>query len=397
MAVAKPINVMFVINGLGTGGAQRSLLELLPRLADAEIRPSIVVLDSLDEGVEGEVRERGYPVRVVDERNVAARIARLRRMITTEQPNIVHTAIFESDLAGRVAAIRKPAAVLTSLVNTSYDPIRLKDPNVRARRLRAAKQIDAWTARHLTTHFHAISHAVKAAAIQDLGIRPDRVTVIERGRDISRLGEPSPERRARSRTSLGLGETDRVLLTVGRQEYQKGQRFLLEAMSLLREQPNLVLLIAGRRGHASPDLDRTVRQLGLEDRVRLLGHRLDVPELLAAADVFVFPSLYEGLGGALIEAMALGMPVVASKIDAIEEVVENGGSATLVESGRPAELAAAIASLLDDPVRARAFADRGREIFFERFTLDRSAERMIELYRSLAMAAPRSGRTAVAT
>lgn len=391
MVAAKPFKIMFVINGLGTGGAQRSLLELLPRLAEADLRSSVVVLHSLDEGVEDEVRELGYPVRVLDSSSVPTRIARLRRMISTERPNIVHTAIFDSDLVGRIAAVRKPVAVLTSLVNTSYDPVRLKDPNVRSWRLQAAKQIDAWTARHLTTHFHAISQAVKEAAVRDLGVRRDRVTVIERGRDVGRLGEPGPERCARHRASLGLGETERVLLTVGRQEFQKGHRFLLEAMWLLREQANLVLLIAGRRGHASPDLARIVDQLGLDDRVRFLGHRDDVPELLAAADLFVFPSLYEGLGGALIEAMALGLPVVASRIRAIEEVVEDGRSATLVEPGRPEELAAAIADLLDDRAKATSFGIRAREIFLERFTLDRSAERMIDLYRYLATAGARGG------
>ena len=285
------------------------------------------------------------------------------------------------------------AAVLTSLVNTPYDPVRLQDPNVRSTRLRALKQIDGWTARHLTAHFHAISHAVKESAVKDLGIRPHRVTVIERGRDTVRLGDPGPERRARSRRALGIDEADRVLVNVGRQEFQKGQRDLLEAVALLAKRPNLVLLIAGRRGHASQDLDRAVHDLGLEDRVRFLGHREDVPELLAAADLFVFPSLYEGLGGALIEAMALAVPVVTSRIDAIEEVVEGGRGAALVAPGRPAELAAAIADLLDDPVRARALGDRGRSIFLERFTLDRSADRMVQLYRSLAIAGGRNRRT----
>jgi glycosyltransferase involved in cell wall biosynthesis len=116
----------------------------------------------------------------------------------------------------------------------------------------------------------------------------------------------------------------------------------------------------------------------------VLGHRNDLPEVLAASDVFAFPSLYEGLGGAAIEAMALGLPVLASDLPALREVVENGASALLVPPADPFALATALARLLDNEALRRRLGARGREIFRARFTLDRSQERMIELYRELA-------------
>ncbi|HXF71606.1 MAG TPA: glycosyltransferase, partial [Actinomycetota bacterium] len=148
--------------------------------------------------------------------------------------------------------------------------------------------------------------------------------------------------------------------------------------------PRLRLLIAGRRGHASGRLDAALRRLRLDGAARLLGQRDDVPELLAAADIFVFPSLYEGLGGALIEAMALGLPIVASDLPAIREVVEEGSNAILVPPASPSDLAGAIESLVDDPARRAAMGARSREIFEERFTLERSVERMVDLYRRVA-------------
>jgi glycosyltransferase involved in cell wall biosynthesis len=114
--------------------------------------------------------------------------------------------------------------------------------------------------------------------------------------------------------------------------------------------------------------------------VRFLGHRKDVPEVLAAGDVFVFPSLYEGFGGALLEAMALGLPIVASDIPAVREVVDDGANAILVPPGDAPALASAIDGLLDDTGRRQAFGARGRTMFCERFVLDRVAEQMLAFY-----------------
>jgi glycosyltransferase involved in cell wall biosynthesis len=128
------------------------------------------------------------------------------------------------------------------------------------------------------------------------------------------------------------------------------------------------------------ELQRALDQLGIDERVKFLGHREDVPEILAAGDVFVFPSLYEGLGGSLIEAMALGLPIVASDIPAVREVVEENRNALLVSPASPEDLALSIARILEDHELARRFGQRSVEIFHERFTLDKSATRMIQLY-----------------
>jgi glycosyltransferase involved in cell wall biosynthesis len=279
-------------------------------------------------------------------------------------------------------------------VNTSYDSARLADPRVPPARLWAVKLVDGWTARHLTNHFHAVTEAVKRSAVAALGIPPSRITVIERGRDRGRLGKPGPERRGAARARLGLSDADEVIVTVGRQEFQKGQVHLLEAVAALADRPRLVLLAAGRRGHVSGELADAVHRLGLEGRARFLGHREDVPELLAAADLFAFPSLYEGLGGALIEAMALALPIVASDIPAVAEVVERDRNALLVEAGNANELARAIAALLDDRDLARSFATRSAAIFEQRFSLRRSAERSLAMYRRVLA---ERGRTAPAS
>lgn len=379
------MRIVYVINGLGTGGTERSLAELLPVLRAAGIAPTVVCLHHRAEGVEREIRDTGFDVRFLDAGGWIGRIRELRRLLRQERPDVVHTTIFESDVIGRLAAAGSGSTVVSSLVNTSYDSSRLGDRNVSPIKLWAARQADGWTARHLTHHLHAITDAVKTSSARALRLDAERITVVERGRDPVRLGRPSHERRLVARQALGLDERAEVVLNVGRQEYQKGQVDLLRAVEMLAaRRPTLVLVQAGRRGHASPELEAVAAAPGLAGRVRLLGHRDDVPELLAASDVFAFPSRYEGLGGAVIEAMALGLPIVTTTAPALLEVVEPDRNALVVPPGRPDLLADALETLLDDAPRRASFGARSREIFLERFTLEGTARRLLGLYRQIS-------------
>ena len=377
------MKILFVIDSLGAGGAERSLAELLPALEEAGIEPIIACLDHRTYGVEAEVVASGADVRFLPRRPIA-RLRELRRIVAKESPDLIHTTILASNLVGRLASIGTRVKVLTSLVNTPYAPIRKQDPRVRPMALAAVRLVDIATARRLTDHFHAITEAVKSWAVADMGIDPSLITVVHRGRDPDRLGETGPERKRSARRALGLKDDDQVVLTVGRQEFQKGQRYLLEAVAALApSRPNLRLLMAGRRGASSPELDRMLAAPELAGRVHVLGHREDVPDLLAASDLFAFPSLFEGLGGSVLEAMALGLPIVASDLPAVREIVEEGKNALLVPVEDQDELAEAIDRILQDRSLARAFGQRSREIFLERFTSTRSTEAMIDLYRQL--------------
>ena len=145
----------------------------------------------------------------------------------------------------------------------------------------------------------------------------------------------------------------------------------------------LKVLIAGNEGNFSGELKALCEKNSTEGFVRLLGHRDDIPVLLSAADIFVFPSLYEGAAGAVVEAMALGLPIVASDIPSIREIVEPGRNGILVEPGSPEKLAKAIDLLMEDKEKRALFGRRSREIFLERYTSDRSMSRMIVLYEEV--------------
>jgi glycosyltransferase involved in cell wall biosynthesis len=372
------LRVLFVVDNLGAGGAERSLQELVRPLAAAGVEPVIACFSRREEGVEHLVAD--LDLRILQGKSRPAQMQELRRLALRERIELVHTTLFEADVFGRPALLGLGIPIVTSLVNMPYEPARLaNDPNVNRRKLAAARWLEILTGRLCASHFHAITEAVKQSAIRRLYIPAERITVVHRGRDPERLGRRSPERRRQVRERLGIGEDVFVVLNAARQEYQKGQRHLLEAFPRLLEQhPQSLLVMAGRKGNASRDLERAALALG--EKVRFLGHREDVPDLMAAADAFALPSLWEGLGCVLIEALALELPIVASDLEPVREVVTRDLTALLVSPGSSEALAGALLQLAKDPARAEHLARAGRAAFERSFTLQQSARGMLGIF-----------------
>jgi glycosyltransferase involved in cell wall biosynthesis len=378
------MKILFIATALSRGGLERSLAELLDELRDRGIEFTVVCTYRCPGGVQDEVLPKGHDVRFVPDPRLDRHVRYLRRLIRQEQPDLVHAA-HTSSLAGHLAALGTGVPVLNSLVAQPYHPDVGRPPGVGPLRHRARRLLTSRMYRHLATHLHAVSEAVKSYAVETLRVPAERITVVRRGRSPVRLGEPSAGRRAAARRMLGLREDDEVVLNVGSHESSKGQRYLLEAAAgLAADRPRLKLLIAGREGPTTSGLFTLSSRLGLEEVVRFLGFRLDVPEVLVAADLFVCSSINEGLPGAVIEASALGLPIVASDIAAIREVVEPNRSALLVPPRNSGQLASAISNLLSDRDTREAFGRRGREIYLERFTLDPVADEMVGLFRRVA-------------
>jgi len=380
------MRVLFIVNALGEGGTEKSLADLLPGLRDAGVESRILMLRSRgDEGVEQPLRRAGFDIGTIAATSAVGRIRAIRRVIRSFDPDIVHTMLFEAGLLGRLAAVRTGSTTLVSLVNQTYGAERRADPRLRPWKLRVVQGVDLILAHLVTDHFHAVSDAVRSDAVSGLLLPDDKVSVIRRGRRVESLPVATSERRDRARMSLSLEYDAHVLVAVGRQEYAKGHRYLVEAMERLVDVPNLVLLVVGREGNETTVLQRLMEVAGptVSARIRFLGHRPDVAAVLAAGDVFVFPSLFEGMPGALIEAMAIGLPTVASDIDPIREVTEGVECGLLVPTRDADGLAAAIRRLLDDPEAARQMGGAGRQAFEERYTIDASVAAFLDLYRDL--------------
>jgi glycosyltransferase involved in cell wall biosynthesis len=185
-----------------------------------------------------------------------------------------------------------------------------------------------------------------------------------------------------------------ILLSVGNLFSRKGHDVLLNAMSRL-DRSRFVLWIAGE-GTARAALERKIVELDLSSSVRLLGARSDVRDLMAAADIFVMPSRFEGLPVALLEAMDAGLPAIATRVGGMPEALE-GGAGVLVEPDDPAMLAEAILALTDDPLRRATIADTARTTVRERFSADRMDAATIAVYRRALDAGARRSRGRAAT
>lgn len=184
-----------------------------------------------------------------------------------------------------------------------------------------------------------------------------------------------------------------VVLTVGRLRSEKGHAFLFESIAQLRgDFPRLLLVVAGD-GSLRNELEARVRSLGAADHVQFVGFRADVPELLAAADLFVLPSLSEGLGTAAIEAAAAGRPIVASRVGGIPDVIQEGVTGRLVEPGDSESLARAMAEVLADHSLAERLGRAARQFALEHFPVVKLVGQTEAVYLELlADRAPHRGK-----
>jgi glycosyltransferase involved in cell wall biosynthesis len=208
------------------------------------------------------------------------------------------------------------------------------------------------------------------------GVPTRKIRVVYNG-----VPEPIAAPASGLRTALGLGAEAFVALIVGSLEERKGHETAFEAWGRLSDRAHLVVI---GTGPMEDEYRHRVRVLGLESRVHFMGQRDDVPSILKAADVLVVASTLEATPYVIIEAMAAGLPVVASDIYGIPEIVERGATGLLVPPANPEALAGAVRSLGDQPALRQSMGEAGHSRFEERFTIERSVADTVAVYRELA-------------
>ena len=378
--------VLFVIDSLEVGGAERSLLELCRHLRRFEpvvchLASAAALAPSFETTGTPTVSlglKRRYPF--------LAGARALSRCLRTTQADLLHSSLYTAGVTARLVTRDKRPLAHTWVNEPVIHPHR---PGGMRWRRRLAHTLDARTAFRVT-HFVANSRAIAETNRHALGVSEERVSVIHRGRDPELFTAPAAETLEALRWELGLAPEDRVVLHVGRLRAQKGQETLLAAFPrILREVPNARLVLVGE-GPERSALAHRIGTSGLEDRVILSGQRDDVPALLGLADVFAFPSHHEGHPGALVEAMLAGRPIVASDLPVHRETLEArtiGASrqalGLLVAAGDPAALAEAILRLLQRPGEARSMGDQARTSARLRFDIRDVARRHENLYQRL--------------
>jgi glycosyltransferase involved in cell wall biosynthesis len=338
-----PVRVAFVINSLGTGGAERQLALTVAEIDRDRFDPVVVTLFHAG-AFRAEVERAGVEVHDLGlPKDLRTAVKGVRDPLAALQPDVIHTAMFEANVAGRLAGRRLRVPVVSHATNTYDAPLRTAETRVPGWKQRAARRAERWSARRSNARIVAVGDEVARSAAAYLGVPRSRVAVVRRGFDFGALEAAARE------PLLGPAWPDAGgprLLAVGRLAPQKGHRFLLEAMpTVVQRHPRAHLVIAG-----SGPLEAELRTLA-GPHTTLAGVRRDVPALLAAADAFVLPSLWEGAAGALVEAMGLGVPVAVTDDPALREVT--GDAAATFPPRDPAGIAAAVGGLLDDPTAAR--------------------------------------------
>ncbi len=303
----------------------------------------------------------------------------LRNIVRSEHPDLLHTTLFFSNLTGRIAARTASTPVVTTLANQDYGPEHRANSRYGAWSVRAVHAADLMTT-PLTTRFHAVSADVARVMCHRLRIPPNRIQVVYRGRDPARLGAPTRDRRLQARAALSVDESAPLVLSVGRLDRQKGVETTIAAFRrLVARMPDAVLLVAGRPGNAAAVVQAEAQRT---PAVRLLGHRTDVPDLMCAADVLSFPSRWEGLGGTLIEAMALRLGIVASDIPSVAETIGDLGW-PLVRPDDGLALAEGLISVLERSAVDEARKDAGERRFRTLFTAEAASDGMAGLYQNV--------------
>ncbi|HEX5011308.1 MAG TPA: glycosyltransferase family 4 protein [Planctomycetota bacterium] len=276
-------------------------------------------------------------------------------------------------VAARLAGRRRPGDRPATLVS------RRVDFSIRKRRLLDFSHLKyTWGLDRIV----CVSEMIRAVLLRD-GLPPELVGVVHSGVDVARL-QGAPDRRADYRREFGVPAGAPLVATVGHCAEHKGQRFLVAAAPAVLERfPEARILVVGE-GELLPDLKEQARALHVEGRVLFPGFRTDVPALLRAFDLFVFPSHLEGLGTSVLDALAVGLPVVATTAGGIPEMITDGVHGRLVPPRDPAALAAAMIELLEQPERARQMGEAGRARVMAEFTAERMVEKTLLEYERLA-------------
>lgn len=225
----------------------------------------------------------------------------------------------------------------------------------------------------------AVSNEVSERFCQSLSVPASKIKVVHNGIRLEPFNQPAD---LSLRESLTEGQDCPIVFTPARLHSQKGHKHLLDAAAML---PEAIFVLAGD-GPERNDLEKRTRELGIEMRVRFLGNRQDVPKLLATCDLFVLPSLYEGLPISVLEAMAAGKPIVATDIGGTKEAIINQETGLLVPPGSAQELAGAIKRMLSDPKLASRLGAAGKERAKRMFSSDVMAREVGLVYEGLLQA-----------
>ena len=365
-----PLNVLRVITWLPVGGIERKILAVLPRLDRSKFNVRLVCLRERG-ALADELESAGIPVDLCafPKRLSPGAMRVLAGLMRRHKIDIVHSHMYRSNVPATIAARMARVPVMIAQVH-----------NVETWESARQRWMDRFLCRWRTT-IVGVSDRVRRDVIEELGVDPARTRVLYNGVDIARFSNGSL--RAPARAALGFGPEDIVIIYHGRLVDQKNPEALLKiAYEVAARRQRVFVLVVGE-GPCRQTLELGAAARGVDDRMRFLGQRDDIPALLNASDIAVLPSFKEGFSNSLIEAMAAGLPIVATDVGGNAEAVEHGKSGWIVRPRDDAALLNAVAHLVDDAVERSAMSACAAQRA-EIFSLDRMVANVEAMYLELA-------------
>ena len=394
--MSKTAYIVHLIEALGSGGAERLLYTNLKRFDRSRFHSEVITIFSNATHWKEPIQELGVEVTSLDCQNLRdlpKGVRRLRRILQNSRPDLIHTHLWAANVIGRVTGRLSRVPVISSIHNPDHEPDAWDDgAEVGPLKRRLARLMDRWTADFGCDRLVAVSEYVRRSAHRRLGFPLERIDLLYNPIDVDQFQSAAPGKRQQLIEELGLPERSVILLNVARVSPQKGLLHAIRALPAVREKyPEAQLVSVG----ATVDqywlsrLKAEAAGLGVAEQLHFLGARRDIPDLLRGCDLFVFPSLYEGLGISLIEAMASGCACVASQAGPIPEVIRHGVDGWLVSPADPQALADAVCLLLADEEERKRLGAAAAASVLARFHPETAARKLEGIYESV-LGMPRS-------
>ena len=359
------IRVLFIIDELDIGGTEQQIFELVKRLDRDTYTPMVCCFRP--GRVSRDIEAAGVPVFTLRKRAKldVKLIAGLVKLMRRERIDLVQTYLFTANTWGRVAAILAGIPIIVSSErNVDMWEDRFK-PVI-------GRWLDRWTHKTIGN-----SQAVKDYLVGK-GLRPERVQVIYNGVDAGRFEEPVTP--SVTKAELGIPPHCAVVGFLARLEPQKDPQTFLQAAALIRRRLPAVWFLVIGGGSLQSELEREVQALGLRDRLIFTGPRRDVPRLLAACDLSVMSSVKEGMSNTIMESMAAGKPMVATRVGGNAELIADGETGFLVPPRDPSALADAIQRILEDPVLSKSMGVQAQTRIVNQCSVDAMVHATKRLY-----------------
>jgi glycosyltransferase involved in cell wall biosynthesis len=383
------MRVLFIIDSLGVGGAERSTLDYCLYLKERNCAVKIICLRKSEEGVQDRAIISGIEVFFLRGRNMFSQLFEINTIYQTYHPQLVHSTLYKSRLRGKLHKLffLKKYVLLESQVTMPFSPERIKQRRDSYIKILIHKIIESLLAMMTVNRIVAISDEVKSHLLKELYfIRDASVAVVYRGRlENSYINQRSVLRKAYAR-EFNYGEDAIVFIHVGRQDFPKNHLYLIDAFIGLQKMNvggELVLLCIGRSGDMSEKINQRLSKAGQSNNIFFTGHRYDVEKLLAQSDVFVFPSLFEGLGGSVIEAKASSLPVIVSDIPVFRELLVENEEAFFVDLKDPYEFALKMKMLAENATLRRTMGATSLHSYKKKFSTDEVNSKMFNLYQQM--------------